>query len=207
MGVPDGVPDGLRIMGDVHADQARKTQPHKRWVLFVAIGALVAVVVTGSWAVYRMLDPVQGHVRGNALCFNTKDVGERTGIITTSYIGVKEGRWLDVRAISMVEGTNFKFSGAGIQDHVPSLGGMDYPAVADGTAEFAGWNSRVELPARLGSGPNEALIFAVEPIDPAQDASLQALRIDYKNSWGLPYSITNGPVITAQADCSLDDQD
>lgn len=185
-----------------------KTLKRRRWALYVAIGALVAVVGTGGWAAYRMLDPVQESFAGNTMCFNTENAGDRSGIITTAPIVVKDGQSLDVRSISLVDGSNFKLAGSGIQDQVASIGSLEYPAVDDGSAESTGWKSRVELPAPLGSGPTEALIFAVEPVDQAEESSMQVLRVDYRNSWGLPYSINVGPVIMAQPECALgDDED
>lgn len=194
-------------MNEAELSGSGKALNRRRWAPFVAIGALIAVVGTGGWAAYRMLDPVQEAFRGNIMCFNTENVGDRSGIITTAPIVVKDGQSLDVRSISMVDGSNLKLAGSGIQDRVASIGGLEYPAVDDGSAESAGWRSRVELPAPLGNGPTEALIFAVEPVDQAEESSMQALRVDYRNSWGLPYSINVGPVIMAQPECSLGDDE
>ena len=52
----------------------------------VSIGVLVAVVATGGWAGYRMLDPVAGCGQGNLTCHSTAAPGVAPGVLTTPWI-------------------------------------------------------------------------------------------------------------------------
>ena len=85
----------------------------RRWPLAVAIAALAAVLGTAGWAAYRMLDPVEDYSRGDAICHSTGFPDVPPGIITTPFVKVKPGRWLDVRSIGLVDGVNYRLAGTG----------------------------------------------------------------------------------------------
>ncbi|MFJ6416555.1 hypothetical protein [Paeniglutamicibacter sp. NPDC091659] len=179
-------------------------RPRRRWPLVVAIGALVAVLGTACWGAYRMLDPVEDYVLGNAICHSTGFPDTPPGIVTAPYIGVKPGRWLDVRSVDLVDGVNYRLAGVGVQNKVPASGAISYPVVEDGSPEVEAWLTRVELPARLGDSPNESIFTALEPVDPSQESLLRAVHVEYRNEWGIPYGIDVGPRFTAKPDCSAD---
>ena len=179
-------------------------RPRRRWPLAVAIGALAAVLGTAGWAAYRMLDPVEDYARGNATCHSTGFPDIPPGNVSTPYIEVKPGRWLDVRSIDPVDGVNYRLAGTGVQNQGAAIGTLPYPVVDDGSPEAAAWLTRVELPARLGDAPSESLIMALEPVDVSQVSSLRAVRVEYRNEWGISYGIEVGPRFTAKPDCSAD---
>ena len=178
--------------------------PRRRWPLAVALCALAAVLGTAGWAGYRMLDPVQESVLGNAMCLEAGNPEDPPGLMTTPSIGVKPGRWLEVRSLDMLDPVNLRLAGTGVQNQGAGIGIDRYPLADDGTLEARAWSTRAELPARLGDGENESLIMAVEPMDTHQDSSLRALRVGYRNEWGIPYSLDFGPRIAVRTDCSVD---
>ena len=180
------------------------TPPRRKWPLAVALGALAAVLGTAGWAGYRMLDPVQEAVLGNAMCLDTGNIEGPPGLMTTPYLGVKPGRWLDVQSLEMLDAVNVRLVGSGVQDQGADIGIHEYPLADGGTLESRAWFTRAELPARLGDGENESLIMAVEPVDTHQDSSLRAMRVGYRNEWGIPYSLDFGPRIAVRTDCSVE---
>lgn len=177
----------------------------RRWPLLVAISLLVAIIIVGLWAAYRMLDPVVSRDYGGITCHNTQNVGERTGIITAPPMEVKHGKWIDVQSIGMIDAKNYKLSGIGVQKHVHGIGAISYPAFDDGTAAATAWQQRNLLPARIGDERIESIIYAIEPIDPLQDSSLRGVRMSYKNRWGIPYVLDIETEFRAMPDCSADD--
>ncbi|MFF5790513.1 hypothetical protein ACFY5D_00525 [Paeniglutamicibacter sp. NPDC012692] len=185
---------------------AATERPRRRWPLAVAIGALVAVLGTAGWAAYRMVDPVEDYARGDAMCHSTGSPDAPPGIVTAPHIKVKPGRWLDVRSMNLVDGENYRLAGAGVQNLVPTIGAISYPVVDDGSPEVEAWRKRVELPTRLGDGPNESLIMALEPVDPGQESSVRTVHVEYRNEWGLPYGLDIGPTFAARPDCSIDSE-
>ncbi len=159
---------------------------------------------TGAWAGYRMLDPVEDYARGDAVCHSTGIPGLPPGIIATPFIEVKPGRWMDVRSIGLVDGVNYRLAGAGVQDQGAGIGALPYPVADDGSPESVAWLKRVALPATLGDASNESLIMALEPVDPSRMSSLRAVRVEYRNEWGIAYRVEVGPTFNTQPDCSVD---
>lgn len=192
-----------------HEIAAPKASGEKRprWPLCVAIGLLIAILMVGLWAAYRILDPVVSRDYSGTTCHNTQNVGERTGIITAPTMKLKHGEWIDVQSISMIDATNYKLSGTGVQNHVHGIGGIEYPLFDDGTADATAWKQRNLLPARMGDTPIQSIIYALEPIDPLQESSLQGVRMSYKNQWGIPYSLDIATEFRAMPDCSAGDNE
>lgn len=168
----------------------------------LAVGAMAAVLIAvAGWSGYRLLDPVAEHGKGNAVCHSTGVPDASLGIYTTPYIEVKHGWSLDVRSVKLVDSANYELVGAGVQGATRGIGALGYPVVDDGSLEAAAWFERVELPARLGSGPDEAVVLALVPVDPAAESSVRAVRIEYRNHWGMPYRVEVGPRFEAMPDC------
>lgn len=184
--------------------KAAASRARRKWPLAMAIGALVAVLGTAGWAGYRMVDPVEAYGRGDAICHSTGLPDVTPGFTATPVIKVKPGRWLDVRSIGLVDGENYRLAGTGVQNQGAAVGAMSYPVVDDGTPETAAWLTRLELPATLGDGSNESVVMALEPVDASRESSLRAVHVEYRNEWGIPYSIDVGPRFTARPDCSVD---
>ena len=179
----------------------------RRWPLIAVIGLLASGVIFGLWTTYRMLDPVVSRDYGGTACHSTQNVGERTGIITAPSMELKHGTWIDVQSISMIDAENYKLFGAGVQNKVHGIGGLDYPLFDDGTADATAWRERDQLPARIGDGPIQSIIYALEPIDPSQESSLQGVRMSYKNQWGLPYVLDIETKFRAMPNCSAGDDE
>lgn len=169
----------------------------------LAFGAIAAVLIAAAgWSGYRLLDPVAEHGVGNGVCHSTGIPDASLGIYTTPYIVVKPGWSLDVRSVRLVDPVNYELVGAGVQGATRGIGALGYPVVDDGSLEAAAWFERVELPARLGSGPDEAVVLALVPVDPGSESSVRAMRVEYRNRWGLPYRVDVGPRFEAMPDCS-----
>ena len=179
----------------------------RRWPLFLAIALLIAIVIVGVWAAYRMLDPVVSRDYSGTTCHDTQNVGDRTGIITAPNLELQHGKWIDVQSLEMIDDKNYKLSGAGVQNQVHGIGGLNYPLFDNGTAEATAWKQRDLLPARIGDTPIQSIIYALEPIDPLQESSLQGMRMSYTNRWGIPYSLDIETEFRAMPQCSADDDE
>lgn len=178
-----------------------------RWPRPVAVGSIAVVVATPGWAGYRMLDPVGAEQGGGLTCYSTQTPGATPGAITTLHLGVKQGHTVTVRSVDLLDSENIKLAGAGVQQVLGGIGVDHYPVETAGTAEQTAWKGRTELPAALGAGAEESVIFAFEPLEPGAESSFGAVRVGYSSQWGLPYSTDLALGFEAKPNCLLEDAD
>lgn len=177
------------------------------WGLGVAIAALVAVLATGLWAGYRLLDPVTAMDGSSTTCFSTGFPDSTAGAITTPALWVKPGRRLKVERIELIKPQNFELIGSGIQDRVDGIGVEHYPEPTGSTDDWLAWENRALLPAWMEGGTRATPIIAVKPIIVGTEASSPGVRYVYRNRWNVKYSIDQPFGVEAKPNCLLEDED